>query len=264
MNTKKELKSRLGSACNFTYDHYTDILQELKKSHKFTSFKNATSNDIILRHDIDTSLHAALKMAKIEKELGISSTFFILLSSEFYNPISVDGSKIIREILALGHKLGLHYNDIFIFENNVDATETITTEINLLEQHFNTKIEAVASHERVLAASKHNKKLSIKLPDGIVDAYSEEFFKKRKYLSDSAQFWREGCLCQHLNKYDELQVLVHTMWWSHDGLSKDEIMDSFLGGEYDNYTHSVKLAKEKHQKHANNMSQSRINKQVLK
>ena len=100
----------LGCNSNFTYEHYTNILQELKKSYKFTSFKNATTNDIILRHDVDASLHAALKMAKIEKELDISSTFFILFSSEFYNPISVDGSKIIREILSLGHKLGLHYN----------------------------------------------------------------------------------------------------------------------------------------------------------
>ena len=77
-------------------------------------------------------------MAKIEKELDLSSTFFILFSSEFYNPISVDGSKIIREVLSLGRKLGLHYNEFFIFENNINALETITTEINLLEQHFNT------------------------------------------------------------------------------------------------------------------------------
>ena len=116
MNAKKELKKGLECNGNFTYDHYTSILQELKKSYKFTSFKNATSNDIILRHDVDASLYAALKMAKIENGIGISSTFFILFSSEFYNPISVGGSKIIREILALGHKLGLHYNELFIFE----------------------------------------------------------------------------------------------------------------------------------------------------
>ena len=257
MNAKKELKKGLECNGNFTYDHYTSILQELKKSYKFTSFKNATSNDIILRHDVDASLYAALKMAKIENGLGISSTFFILFSSEFYNPISVGGSKIIREILALGHKLGLHYNELFIFENNIDPTETITAEINLLEQHFNTKIEAVAAHDLVRNSWIDLENISsIKLPDGIVNAYSKEFFEKRKYLSYSAQFWREGCLCQHLNKYEGLQVLVHPMWWSHDGLSRDEIMDIFLGGEYDDYTPSVKLAKETHGKHFNNISKN--------
>ena len=84
--------------------------------------------------------------------------------------------------------------------------------------------------------------------------YSKEFFVERKYLSDSGQFWREGCLCQNLNKYERLQVLIHPMWWSRDGLSRDEIMDSFLGGEYDDYTPSIKLAKEKHEKHANKIS----------
>ena len=94
----------------------------------------------------------------------------------------------------------------------------------------------------------------MKLPDTIIDAYSKEFFGERKYLSDSGQFWREDCLCQNLNKYERLQVLIHPMWWSHDGLSRDEIMDSFLGGEYDDYTPSIKLAKEKHEKHANKIS----------
>ena len=182
MNAKKELKKGLECNGNFTYDHYTSILQELKKSYKFTSFKNATSNDIILRHDVDASLYAALKMAKIENGLGILSTFFILFSSEFYNPISVDGSKIIREVLGLGHKLGLHYNEFFIFENNIDATDTITTEINLLEQHFNTKIEAIAAHERALAESKSGKKLSVMLPDTIIDAYSKNFLKRENIL----------------------------------------------------------------------------------
>ena len=44
------------------------------------------------------------------------------------------------------------------------------------------------------------------------------------------------------------------MWWSHNGLSRDEIMDSFLGGEYDDYTPSMKLAREKHEKYVNNIS----------
>ena len=235
--------------CNFSYKHYTDILKELKKSYTFTTYRSARNDDIILRHDIDATLHAALKMAKIENKLNISSTFFILFSSEFYNPLSIDGSKIIREILDLGHNLGLHYSELFILENKLDATETITTEIRLLEQHFDTEIEAIASHESALTMSKYNEKPSIRLPDRIVDAYSDEFFKTRKYLSDSAQFWREGCLCENLNKFRKLQILIHPMWWSENGLSRNEIMNSFLGGEYDDYTSAVKLAKEKHMKH---------------
>ncbi len=33
-------------------------------------------------------------------------------------------------------------------------------------------------------------------------------------------------------------------------------MDIFLGGEYDDYTPSVKLAKETHEKHSNNISKN--------
>ena len=45
--------------CNFSYKHYTDILKELKKSYTFTTYRSASNNDIILRHDIDATLHAA-------------------------------------------------------------------------------------------------------------------------------------------------------------------------------------------------------------
>ena len=89
----------LGCNSNFTYEHYTNILQELRKSYKFTSFKSATTNDVILRHDVDASLHAALKIAKIEKELDISSTFFILL------PILLD--RIYFNLSLIGHWLVL-------------------------------------------------------------------------------------------------------------------------------------------------------------
>ena len=79
----------LSDIYGFTYDHYGKTLKKIKEKRKFATFRKNSDHDVILRHDIDCSLKAALKMAKIEDDLDVTSTYFILLTSEFYNPFNV-------------------------------------------------------------------------------------------------------------------------------------------------------------------------------
>lgn len=232
--------------CNFTYEHYIETIEKFKKTYKFTTYGNSSTNDIILRHDVDTSLVAALKMAKIENKLKISSTYFIYFSSEFYNTFGENSFRLIEEILKLGHRIGLHYNENFIMQNNLDPTEAIITQIKFLEYHFKTKIEAIAAHE----ANTFPPSMKIHLPKNIFNAYSDEFVKDRKYLSDSAMFWREGCFCNHYDKFQKLQILIHPMWWNQEKMSREEIMNLFLDGEYNLYSNLIKSDRKKHEEWA--------------
>jgi len=229
--------------CNFTYDHYSDTLNNIKKTHKFSSYKNCSTNDVILRHDVDSSLIAALKLAKIENNLDVTSTFFLYFSSEFYNSFGEQSHQLIKKILDLGHKIGLHYSEDFILSNNLDPSNTIKKEIDFFEYHYDTIIEAVSAHE----ANSFPPSMKISLPDGVVNAYSEKFVKERKYLSESAMFWREGCFCQHFTHYDKLHILIHPMWWNEHEKTRLEIMDSFINGEYDQYTKLVQYHSERHE-----------------
>lgn len=244
--------------CNFTYEHYSDVLNNIKHTHKFSSYKNCSTNDVILRHDIDTSLIAALKLAKIENNLDVTSTYFLYFSSEFYNSFGEKSNQIINQILDLGHKIGLHYSEDFIMMRNLDPSTTIKKEIDFFEYHYNTKIEAIAAHE----ANSFPPAMKIFLPEGVVNAYSDEFVKERKYLSDSAMFWREGCFCQHYTNFDKLQILIHPMWWNENKKTRSEIMDLYINGEYDQYTKLVKSDKEKHENWAKTLSSTdpRLNK----
>ncbi len=230
--------------CDFSYRHYIETLKSIKNSHKFSFFNSASSNDVILRHDVDSSLIAALKMAKIENELDVQSTYFILFHSEFFNIFDVESSKIIHEILDLGHQIGLHYNENFISTNNLDPTETILQEINLLNHHYGTNVNTVSCHDTTA-----NKRLTLELPKEILDAYDPIFFKNRKYISDSAQYWREGCFCQNHSLHKNLQILIHPMWWSDDNKNRSQIMDQFVNGEYDQYSKIVQITKAKHENH---------------
>ena len=236
--------------CNFSYRHYSNTLKKIKNTHKFSFYNDCSTEDIILRHDVDCSLIAALRMASLEHKLKVQSTFFIYFSSEFYNPFGVESSKIIDKILSYGHKIGLHYNEEFIIQHNLDPSKIIIQEIDTLENHFHTKINAVAAHE----SKTFPPSLKLKLPKDVFDAYSAQFVTKRKYLSDSAMFWREGCFCNHYASFKKLHVLIHPMWWSSDNKNRKEIMNSFIGGEYDLHTSLVKSDLKKHEKWANTLS----------
>ena len=63
--------NKLDNQCNFSTSHYIQTLKNYQKTHNFCFFDDCSSNDIILRHDIDFSLQDALRIAKIENELGI-------------------------------------------------------------------------------------------------------------------------------------------------------------------------------------------------
>jgi len=206
-------------ACDFSYTHYIETLNEIKKNQNFTNFKSSSSNDIILRHDVDSSLELALKIAKIENDLSISSTFFILFHSELYNPFSPSSSKIISQLRSLGHEIGLHYNGSIISQIKKDPSDVIKNEIKAFEEHFGTSISVVSAHDPSIS-----KKLQIDLPEG----------------------------------NNSMQVLTHPIWWTEDNKGWEEIMKSFVGGESDNHKIQVENDVEKYKEYLQKMSTNKV------
>jgi len=64
--------------------------------------KNNNIKLVVLRHDIDGKLGNALRMAELEHELGIQSTYYFGFPYTFK-------PEIIGKIQALGHEVGYHY-----------------------------------------------------------------------------------------------------------------------------------------------------------
>ena len=106
---------------------------------------------ILLRHDVDLSLEAALLMAKLEKSLGIKATYFFLLYNNYYNPLSPNGRRIIKEIDSLGHEVGLHWYYPDYVGNGWQ--KKFKTSLYLLED---------ITGKRVLTASQHDPSLTKK------------------------------------------------------------------------------------------------------
>lgn len=209
----------MSHSCNFSYLHYKNTLKEIKKNQNFSSYHYSSNNGVILRHDVDYSLESAVRMAKIEKDLGVKSTYFILFHSEFYNTFSPSSIKKIKQLVKADHHIGLHYDASAMLEIDHDPSDIIKEELEIMEKHFQTEIKVISAHDPSI-----QKKIPLKLPSNIIDAYSEKFIIKRKYLSESVQCWREGCFCKHIYDSIKLQILIHPIWWTKDGIGMKSIM----------------------------------------
>lgn len=121
---------------DFTYRTYVDLINLLKeKGYQFTSYEDYDNfhRAVIFRHDIDNSLERALKIAKLENENNIKSTFFVLLSTDFYNIFSKESNSILKEIISLGHEVGLHFDEKrYEINNEKDLEYYVEYEKNIL------------------------------------------------------------------------------------------------------------------------------------
>jgi hypothetical protein len=96
---------------DFTITTYRSLLEDfLREGYRFQTFHDFLVSPlekvIILRHDVDLKPENSLATARIERELGISGSYYYRIIPESFRP------EIIREIASLGHEVGYHYEDV--------------------------------------------------------------------------------------------------------------------------------------------------------
>ena len=206
------------SSCGLTYTHYIETLQKDKQTHTFYTFgdfpENPDKRFIILRHDVDAQVQKALKMAKINHDLGISSTFFVRIHGP-YNPFRQFAYQAIQKIGNLGHEIGLHYEPMFYTTFGLPVEEMILFEIDLLDRMFKMKVRSIAPHMPSLSSPRMDN-----IKEKYNDPYLPKFFSDIKYISDSNKRWREDCMCKWIAQRDQLQIAVHPHWWNGDSLEQ--------------------------------------------
>jgi len=218
---------------DFSTDHYREIIATIRRSHQTLSFGEVHSlgdalmdipRFVIMRHDVEFSVPAALRLAEIDASEGVRSTFFFLQTSD-YNPFEEEEAGGIRRILDLGHDIGLHY-DVALFERlQVDATAVVGAQIALFEAYFDTTVFAMSSHMPMRSGR------TLTIP-GVIDVYDPRYMVDIKYLSDSTQRWREGVVTDNLSRHDRIHLLTHEyIWhplgWHWSALLFSEAQDKF-------------------------------------
>lgn len=201
---------------DFTIGKYKEFLTDARKSFTFASFDNIPSDErhILLRHDLDLSVSTGLEVATVEHEFGVSATYFILLHSPFYNLLEYRNFNMIKEILSLGHKIGLHFDSHFYNISNEDElNDKISLEKKFLNELFGIDIKVFSFH-LTNAFTMQCRKFNY---GGLINVYADLFQTQYEYCSDSYGVWRYKRLFDVVRetKSRGLHILTHPEWWTH-------------------------------------------------
>ncbi|MCQ2451381.1 MAG: hypothetical protein MJ080_05345 [Clostridia bacterium] len=214
----------------FTYSAYSDLVGFLNKNgYAFKDYQNHSDfkKCVIFRHDIDYSIEKSLELAKLENKLNVKSTYFVLLTTDFYNVFSKKNIAMLKEIINLGHTIGLHFDEMNypdIVGNESKIIKKIKYEADTLSGLLDYKIRCVSMHR----PSRNILDANLEIP-GLINSYSSVFFNDFKYLSDSRRNWREPVEeIIKSQKFDKLHILTHAFWYNDDELSMNETLNGFI------------------------------------
>lgn len=212
----------------FMYSSYLEMIKLIKeKKYYITNYLDYKEFDrtVILRHDIDMDLEKAIKIAKLENNLGVKSTFFILLSSNFYNIYSKKSIRAIEQILILGHDIGLHFDEERYVKKQC-LVEYMEKEIRILENCLGIQIKCISMHR----PSKETLMANYEICEGsVINSYSKVFFEDFKYISDSRMYWREDVMgILEKAQYDRIHILTHPFWYGEEEKSMKECLKEFV------------------------------------
>jgi hypothetical protein len=207
---------------DFTFESYGKLLKYLLQIYRIVPLCEVPRKNgfhLILRHDIDYCPNTALKMAKIEKNLSVRSTYFVLLSTEFYNMHDKENLRSLEEISALGHEIGLHYYPWQYRQLGRNLKKTLENEILQLEALLGKKVYSIAQHgpwdRDPFAANR--KYINANHP----------FIRGDLFIDDSFRSWTpiSGFLELLTNPPRKVQLLIHPDTWQEDKIDRKQFLE---------------------------------------
>lgn len=210
----------------FRYDQLRVFFEHIKGRFDVFPLKEWEGQPgILLRHDIDLDLDAAVRMALLEKEYGLRSTFFILTGCSTYNPASNGGRKALDTILECGCEIGLHF----------DPTPYSGVTFEELSQKVDDEAEwlGTLTGSPVRSISLHNPFQSNSFPifEKYRNTYDPVIFSDEVYLSDSRMDFSGKNPFNFVTLANEktLQILLHPLHFTINGDSYPDIFAAFAG-----------------------------------
>lgn len=177
---------------DFTLDKYRELCQAIIESgydvvtvRGYLENPDLSSKLAILRHDVDRKPSNALKMAQLERELGLSATYYFRKRRHTFK------LEVIRSIAQMGHEIGYHYEALVKARGDYEgAIRIFERELGEFRKIYN--IETISMHGSPL--SRYDNRDLWRRYDfrefGIIgEAYLSIDYDKLAYLTDTGRAW---------------------------------------------------------------------------
>lgn len=206
---------------DFTIDIYKRLLEALK----LYGFESLT-----LRHDVDLRPYNSLRTARLEAQLGLYGIYYFRAVPESWN------DEIIREIAALGHDVGYHYESLTTCNGDVDAAYQDFCQ-NLEKLRKLVPVKSICMHGS--PRSPYDSKDIWKKYDyhalGIEnEPYLDTDFSKVFYLTDTGRRWDgykvsvRDKIPQYQDEWTAKGLVFHTTDDVIEGLKQNRIPKNLM------------------------------------
>jgi hypothetical protein len=175
---------------DFTFHTFRLLLTALKEQqYTFQTFagylKDPAPHAIILRHDVDGRKLNSLYAAKLEVELGITGTYNFRMVPQSFD------AEVIKQITAMGHEIGYHYEDLATAKGNYDQAIRLFKQ-NLAKLRQISPVETICMHGSPLSKYDNRKiwdKYDYRNYGIIGEPYFDLDFSTMLYLTDTGRRW---------------------------------------------------------------------------
>ncbi len=177
---------------DFTVATYRQLLQALAEAgYAFSTFFRFIEEDdgrkvAVMRHDVDRLPGNALRFAQLEHALGIPATYYFRIVPQSFDP------GIIREISAMGHEIGYHYEDLTLAGGNTGRAIVLFGE-HLERLRGLAPVRTICMHGSPLSRWDNRKiwEQHDYRDHGIVaEPYFDVDYSKVFYITDTGRSWR--------------------------------------------------------------------------
>jgi hypothetical protein len=206
---------------DFTLENYRRLLCiAISNGYTFSDYvlpEVPCHRTIVWRHDVEFSVHRALKMAKIEQELSIKAHYFVQIHSDFYNTFEREIYELFLQIRDLGHYIGLHFDAQFWKIDNLQTLEiALQRDKHILEELLEIQISSFSFHNTTPDLLAFNELYYASM----MNVYAKDIMGKYQYCTDSTGIWRYERLEDILRD----ETITHLQVLTHDGMWQDEPM----------------------------------------
>ncbi len=178
-----------------------------------------------LRHDIDASLELSLPMARAEANESLKATYGVMLAAT-YNLFYPENVTFLKELIALGHEIGLHYDLSNYPSEPVQAWQRLERETQLLQTLTGKPVLTISMHQPHRGLYDFFRQTKT-----YVHPHDPRWQEDVMYVSDSCRAWRDCSLlrCFAPDSPRRLLLLTHPEVWLDGGITcRFEYLDKIL------------------------------------
>lgn len=218
----------------YSLEQYAALIQHcLDQGYRFLSFSGLAASPgaeplpwLLLRHDIDLAPVHAVRVARVNQELGVVGTFFFQLDAMQYNLLDRINRPYVREILECDQRIGLHFSAPESEAGLATFLDEITFAFEVLQRIAGTCDEIVAWHNPSVSGVSVLQEMNRLVRGLFLCTYNPPFAGPGvTYLSDSLMRRTPDQLLQSLDPETapRVQLCLHPAYWVLDGREVTEV-----------------------------------------